>query len=810
LYTPDDNYPVSDPDAVEDPVRLVALQSLLAANPQAPIATIGFDGLIVPRPAEVEFDGHPDVDARSVFDMVVAEDRLPVSDSWDRAINTGASTVTVHLIPEPGRAVSVQFFDLRDQVGYLVAVFVAQDEDGFVSAAATTVHQAPRLATVYKDERSVIASIDEAVTRMLGWEPSDMVGERSLGFIHPDDQQRAIESWMEMLTSNVVNHRTRLRHKRKDGSWLWVEIVNTNRLSDPEHSDVEAQLVDITAEMEAQEALRAREQLLDRLAQSLPLGLFQIDPTGQVVYTNERLHEIVGRPRTNAIDEQMIGVVEEDQPLLNGAILSVLEEGIDRDVEIRLTLPGRDDHRLCRVTLRALTSEDGEVTGAIACIDDVTESAHMRIELEHRATYDVLTRCHNRGSVMSLLEKTLETATDDTSGTAVVFIDLDKFKPINDRLGHAVGDELLKVVADRLRSAVRGDDIVGRIGGDEFLIVLPTVADHHGAMVIANRISDLMHKPVDVQAGRVELRASIGVAWTNAATVGPDLLVAEGDAAMYESKRQGVGQPVLYASTLHRRHRSGVDDERWVKNAMSTGDLTIHYQPMVEVESGTVVGYEAFLRGVRDGEVIPAGEFIELAEQMGVIHDIGRWVIDEVCRTASIENIRDPELRWSINVSPLQIAAGGLAETITTALSRNGLEPDRLMIELVEHEILGASPIARATMAALDSLGVGIVIDDFGTGWSSLKLLRELPICGLKVNRALTADLAGDDRSTDLVGAIFDLARRLDLAVFVEGIETEEERRSVLELGGRLGQGDLFSPVSGPGLLFGHSEMWAS
>jgi EAL domain-containing protein (putative c-di-GMP-specific phosphodiesterase class I) len=230
---------------------------------------------------------------------------------------------------------------------------------------------------------------------------------------------------------------------------------------------------------------------------------------------------------------------------------------------------------------------------------------------------------------------------------------------------------------------------------------------------------------------------------------------------------------------------------------------------MVNIESGAIVAYEAYLRGHRDGTVVPAGEFIELAEQIGVIHDIGRWVINEVCRTASIEHRRDPELRWSINVSPLQIAAGGLAETVNNALKRHGLSPDRLILELTEHEILGASPIARATMADLDALGVTLVIDNFGTGWSSLQLLRTLPVKGLKVNRQLTADLAGDDKSTDLVGAIFDLGRRLDLTVVVEGIETEEERQAVVDLGGRLGQGDLFSPARDPRELFAHSELYA-
>jgi diguanylate cyclase (GGDEF)-like protein/PAS domain S-box-containing protein len=344
---------------------------------------------------------------------------------------------------------------------------------------------------------------------------------------------------MEMLSRPGQSARVRLRHSCHDGSWQWLEVTNANLLDDPEHGYVLAEMVDISDEMAAQEALRAREQLLHRLAEAVPIGLLQVDRERRVVYTNERLGTLVGVDSCAEVDDQLATVAAEDQPALSSAIDAVLE-GRDSDIEVRVC-PPNGELRYCRALLRSLTDDAGTVTGAIVCLEDVTDSVQLRVQLEERATIDVLTRCHNRGSTMTALERAL--AVPGTA-TAVIFVDVDRFKLVNDRFGHTAGDELLRVVAARLQRAVREKDVVGRLGGDEFLVVCPQVGGPGEAMAVADRVGESVMGIVRLGATTLDVRVSVGVACAAAGTTA-DALVGRADAAMYEAKRSRSGIPVL-------------------------------------------------------------------------------------------------------------------------------------------------------------------------------------------------------------------------------------------------------------------------
>jgi len=321
---------------------------------------------------------------------------------------------------------------------------------------------------------------------------------------------------------------------------VWIECTNYNYLDDPERGYVVAENIDISDEMAAQEALRQREQLLHRIAQSIPIGLVQIDIDRQVVFANDRLEEILGLKPQASIDEQLMALV--DAPEVVEQALAAVLRGVDAEMEVRIERPDTLEMRTCRLALNSLTDGAGGTTGAILCLSDVTESARIRAELEQRATVDPLTRCYNRASVMSVLAGALS---QTGSGTAVVFVDLDHFKAINDSLGHAVGDELLSIVADRMRRAVRGHDVVGRIGGDEFLVVCPTVEDEAAALVVAKRIVAANNQPVTIAGRNFDVRTSVGVAYTHGQGVTADGLIAQADAAMYAAKRAGGGGLVV-------------------------------------------------------------------------------------------------------------------------------------------------------------------------------------------------------------------------------------------------------------------------
>jgi diguanylate cyclase (GGDEF)-like protein/PAS domain S-box-containing protein len=434
------------------------------------------------------------------------------------------------------------------------------------------ISSAPRLRTwVRKNAAAVMVDVDESMPAVLGWNSRDLIGKTSLDFIHPDDQSLAVENWMQMLTSDGPAQAVRVRHLRADGSWAWVEITNRNLLDDPSVACVLAEMLDVSDELETNttepriggdgrevvddtrplqlhEALRAREQLLHRLSEALPVGVLHVDAGGRVLYTNRQLHLIVGRERAATFADQLANVVAEDAPRVAEAIESALRGGLDTDTEIRLQTSetrGEKEIRQCTLSIRTLVSDDGAITGAAACLADITESVHMRDELQLQATFDTLTNCYNRASTMEALDMMLA---GDTEGgrPAVIFIDLDKFKGINDHLGHAAGDKMLEVVARRLRRAVRAGDVVGRIGGDEFLVLCPRIASAAEALRTANRVTRALAHNLKLQEAEVSCRASVGVAWSPEADVDGDTLIGQADAAMYEAKRSDLRRPAIY------------------------------------------------------------------------------------------------------------------------------------------------------------------------------------------------------------------------------------------------------------------------
>ncbi len=299
------------------------------------------------------------------------------------------------------------------------------------------------------------------------------------------------------------------------------------------------------------ELLRAREHLLARLAEVVPVGVLQIDALGRVVFTNDRLHDILGCPPAATLDEQLATVLERDRRLARAGVDSVLRDGVDDDVDVVVRPPWAEDSdvRRCTLHLRALTDDDGETTGAIVCVSDVTDVAARRDGMHLRATFDTLTRCHNRESTMTALAALLAGAGDGSSPAAIL-VDLYNFKELNDGHGQGAGDEFLGVVARRLRGAVREDDVVGRIGGDTFLVLCPGIATAAEALRTATRVAESLGHEIQLKDVRVGSRASIGVAWSSEHDIDADTLLSHADAAVQESKRRGVGRPVLFTPAL--------------------------------------------------------------------------------------------------------------------------------------------------------------------------------------------------------------------------------------------------------------------
>ena len=432
----------------------------------------------------------------------------------------------------------MHYFDTRERHGVFIGVLLGPGIEAALSRVETFVDAPPRVARALKNDVAVFVEVDDATLQILGWSAEDMIGHRSLEFIHPDDEELAIKSWMAMLAGRDVGPRVRMRHRHRDGSWVWLEVTNYNFLDDPDRGHVATEMIDVSEEVAAHDAVRRRERLFRRLAEALPTGLIHIDHNRRVVYANERLAEILGTGPADQVDERLGTVVRDDWPALDAAITRALSDGHDDDLEVQIRPPDPSGLRRCFAKIRALT-DDAEVTGetgAIISIEDITESAQLRVELERRANLDMLTRCLNRATVMSALEATVSQA--EKALVAVIFVDLDEFKEVNDRHGHAVGDELLIIASERLTGAVRQGDFVGRLGGDEFLVVCPEVTGPDEAATVADRVGAALHGEFTIGGTTIELRASVGVVCAQRQGASAEDLVSEADVAMYASKRE--------------------------------------------------------------------------------------------------------------------------------------------------------------------------------------------------------------------------------------------------------------------------------
>lgn len=538
----------SAPTPAVDSVE-AALQRLLALYPTARVAAITSDPtarLVAVPPSVAVGPGHTFIPGESLIHLVSAPDQAIIARLWSRARTVGYDCAEVRLITDPPADGTLHFLDLTSVHGAMVVLFAEGGREDLPELSGL-IPNAPagRLGRVSKDGSSTIIGADRGLTAVLGWRPQEVVGRRSLELIHPDDQELAIESWIRMLEFPGASRAVRLRHRHRDGRWVWVEIHNHNRLADPEHGDVVAEVVDISEEVAAQEAVRVRQQLLEQLTETVPVGLFHADLEGHLLYVNRRLTEITGLPVGSRLSEWP-GLCAPHFAEVIDRSLEAVARGSASESVIEVFDPAGDVHH-CSMSLRPLADQSGAVAGVTGAVEDITRSVVERRELEVRAATDPLTGCLNRSATLARLQDALDDIRTDgrPDGAAVIFVDVDGLKELNDGLGHQAGDVLLIEVADRLREAVRAGDSVGRYGGDEFVVLVTHVSSAEQALTVARWLATRTLRPVTIEGRSVDLRFSLGVAWTGTGGVQATWLVRRADAAMYRSKQAGRCEPVV-------------------------------------------------------------------------------------------------------------------------------------------------------------------------------------------------------------------------------------------------------------------------
>ena len=430
------------------------------------------------------------------------------------------------------------------------------------------------------------------------------------------------------------------------------------------------------------------------------------------------------------------------------------------------------------------------------------ELERTQAELQHQAFHDALTKLPNRALLLDRLEQALARARRRPAGTAVLFMDLDRFKWVNDSLGHPAGDRLIIAAAERLRSAVRPGDTVARLGGDEFVVLCEELSAEDNALALAGRIVASLNEPFDIDGHQIRVTASVGIAYADSPDSTPQGIVRDADLAMYQAKERGRDRIELFDKDMRSRAVARLATEAALRQAIDGHELRVHYQPVVNPTDGSVVGVEALVRWLDEqrGLAYPK-EFIGLAEETGLIVPLGALVLDEACHQVARWNhehrARQP-LSVSVNLSARQLDSPGLADRVAAVLASSGLAPELLWIEITESVLMDETGPSLAALNALKSVGVTLVVDDFGTGYSSLLYVRRLPVDVLKIDQSFVAGLGYRQADDAIVASVIHLAHALNLVAVAEGVETAEQATRLTELGCEFAQGFFWSEPAAP------------
>ena len=550
-----------------------------------------------------------------------------------------------------------------------------------------------------------------------------------------------------------------------------------------------------------QQALRDTNRFAHEIIENAAEGIVVYDRELRYVIWNRFMEEMTGVPATDVVGRpaaELFPHIREQH--VDELIGRALEGETVAAPDVEFTVPQTGRRGWVSAVYRPHSDGNGKIVGVIGLVRDITERKTAEQQIEYQAYHDALTGLANRRLFQEHLSLALALAQRRHSFVAVLFLDLDHFKIVNDSLGHSVGDELLKHVSRRLKHAVREGDTVARVGGDEFTIVLQEIARPDDAAAVAKKVIRSVSDPIEINGHKLYVTTSIGVTVYPRDGEDAETLLKNADAAMYRAKGEGRNGYQMATSELSRTTQERMLLENGLHQAMETGEFIVHYQPQIDLESMQLVGMEALLRWKHpERGLIGPVEFIGLAEERGMILLIGDWVLREACREAKRFHDRGlKSLRVSVNISARQFRDESLLWTVESALAEAQLDPRALELEITESVAMEDVEQTMATLAELRRSGVSIAIDDFGTGHSALSYLKRFPIDALKIDKSFIHDLPGGYADSAIVASVIQLANGLGIRVVAEGVETLEQLEFLREHACREVQGFYFSPAVPP------------
>ncbi len=642
-----------------------------------------------------------------------------------------------------------------------------------------------------------------ASARAFGYDPDELAAVRIGSLAHPSEAAHVQRFLAEVLAAPEQVHVDEFRCLRRDGTELWLEVSATNLLAEPSVGGVVFNARDITERKAAEAALERDRAFLAAVLEHVEDGIVACDADGVLTLFNRASRQFHGLPEEPISAEAWAERYDlyradgttrmrtEEVPLFRA-----LRGERVRGVEMVIA-PEEGPRRTLLASGRALVDADGTKLGAVVSMHDVSERKAVEALLTHQALHDPLTGLPNRVLFMDRLTAALAAAHRAGRRVAVLFLDLDGFKIVNDSLGHAVGDRLLVAVGSRLHQELPPGATLARLGGDEFAVLLEGAADPEEPSRLAERLIAALQPSFAVAGHETFVTASIGVAARAPRGATPPDLLREADIALYRAKAAGPGGYAVFEPRMRAPALVRLERETALRRAVELDELHLRYQPKVELATGRIVGVEALLRWEHPGQgLLGPAEFIPLAEETGLIVPLGRWVLGEACHEArGWQDLRGgAPLLVCVNVAARQLWEAGFAAEVAQALEACGLEPGCLELEVTESAAMRDVPETRRALRELRKLGVRLAIDDFGTGFSSLSRLRQLPVAALKIDGSFVAGLDRDAGRLAIVRATTALAHELGLTVTAEGVETAAQLAHLRALGVDHGQGYYFAP----------------